>query len=106
MEGGVIVSTKSVALEGEVLPMVNDPPMAVDDNAPSGMVLIKLPALMEVTSTETVQEPGVPRFWAGTVPPVRDKVVPPATALTAVGFVTISAQFVVKFGTAAILRPV
>jgi hypothetical protein len=40
------------------------------------------PGVVEVTSIDTVHEPGVAPTWAGTVPPLNDKTVPPATAVT------------------------
>ena len=44
-------------------------------NVPAGMVLMRLPETLEVTAAVTVHEPGVPP-WAGTVPPINDRVVP------------------------------
>jgi len=41
-----------------------------------------LPGIVEVTFIVTVQDPGVIPDWAGTVPPLSDKVVVPATAAT------------------------
>jgi hypothetical protein len=57
MEGPRIRPTCSVALAGELLDTVPPPP--VDFRAPAGIVLIRLKGVEEVTSTETVQEPGV-----------------------------------------------
>lgn len=62
--------------------MVIDPPSPREDNAPAGIVLIKFPVVVEVTSTETVHEPGVTSCCAGTVPPLKDKVVAPGAAVT------------------------
>ena len=73
--------TFRVALAGLVLLML-DPPAPVALSAPTGIVLIKLPVVMEVTFTLTVQEPAVEPTWAGTVPPLRDKLVAPLTAVT------------------------
>jgi hypothetical protein len=71
--------TFNVALAGVVLEMITPPP--VELNAPAGMVLIRFPVVLEVTSIETVHDPGVDPDCAGTVPPLSDKVVPPAGAL-------------------------
>ena len=46
------------------------------------MVLIRFPAVVEVTLIETVHDPGVIPSWAGTVPPLNEKLVEPATAVT------------------------
>jgi hypothetical protein len=46
------------------------------------MVLIKLPVVTEVTLIFTVQDPAVEPDWAGTVPPLKLKVVDPGTAVT------------------------
>ncbi len=72
--------TFNVALAGVVLLMFVPPP--VELNAPAGIVLIKFPTVLEVTLIETVHDPGVAPDCAGTVPPDKDKVVPPAAALT------------------------
>ena len=40
--------------------------------APAGIVLTKLPDMLEVTSTATRQDPGVVFTWADTEPPTRD----------------------------------
>jgi hypothetical protein len=52
------------------------------DNSPEGMVLMRFPTAVEVTVTVTVQDPGVVPVCAGTVPPRRDNVADPATAVT------------------------
>jgi hypothetical protein len=57
MEGPRITLTCNVALAGEVLVIVTPPP--VDCRAPAGIVLIRFQALVDVTSTETVHEPGI-----------------------------------------------
>lgn len=72
--------TRKVALAGVVLVMV--PPSPDDVSAPAGIVLIKFPGVVEVTSTDTVHEPGVNWVWAGTVPWLNEKVVAPGTAAT------------------------
>ena len=78
--GGCILPTCNVALAGVVLVIV--PPLPVEVNAPAGIVLIRFPDVVEVTSTETVHEPGVVPAWAGTAPPLTDKEVAPAVACT------------------------
>ena len=78
--GDWIISTCKVALAGVVLVMVLPPPEEV--SAPAGIVLIRFPGIVEVTSTDTLHPPGVTLVWAGTVPPLNDKVVPPGTAVT------------------------
>lgn len=57
-------------------------PPPVELKAPTGMVLIRVPAVVEVTLTDTVHDPGVDPDWAGTVPPLKDMVVEPAAAVT------------------------
>jgi hypothetical protein len=79
-EGDRMPPTRKVALAGVVLVMA--PPSLEEVNAPAGIVLIRFPGVVEVTSTDTVHEPGVDPTWAGTVPPLKDKVVPPGTAVT------------------------
>jgi hypothetical protein len=54
---------------------------------------------MEVTLIDTVHDPGVVPDCAGTVPPLRDKVVPPAGALT------VPPQVLVKPAGLAMVRP-
>ena len=88
-EGAAIPVTFRVALAGLVLLMVVPPP--VELRAPTGIVLIKLPGVVEVTLTDTVHDPGVDPDWAGTVPPLNDKEVAPGTA------VTVPPQVLVKF---------
>jgi len=78
-EGTPAAETFRVALAGLVLLIVVPPP--VELRAPIGIVLIKFPGVVEVTLTDTVQEPGVDPDWAGTVPPLKDMVVVPATAV-------------------------
>lgn len=72
--------TFNVALAGVVLLMVVPPP--VEDRLPAGIVLMRLPVRVEVTLIEIVHDPGVDPDCAGTVPPVSDRVVLPAVALT------------------------
>jgi hypothetical protein len=79
-EGGLTPTTVNVALAGVVLVIETPPP--VELNSPAGIVLIKLPMVVEVTSIATVHSPGVMPTWAGTVPPLSDKVVVPGTAVT------------------------
>jgi len=73
--------TVSVALAGVVFVMETPPP--VELNALAGIVLIKLPTVVEVTSIPTVHSPGVIPTCAGTVPPLSDNVVVPGAAVTA-----------------------
>jgi hypothetical protein len=80
MVGGRTPPTCRVALAGSVFEMALPPPMA--DNSPDGMVLIRFPSAVEVTVTDTVQDPGIVPVCAGTVPPAKDNVVDPATAVT------------------------
>ena len=55
--GGRREATCNVALAGVVFVIVPPPPVPV--SPPAGMVLIKFPETMDVTSRETVQDPGV-----------------------------------------------
>lgn len=80
MEGIGLPATFKVALAGLVLVMLLPSPLEV--NAPAGMVLIRFPAVVEVTLIDTVHDPGVIPVWAGTVPPLNEKLVEPATAVT------------------------
>ena len=50
-------ATFNVALAGLVLVIVEPSPVEV--SAPAGMVLIRFPAVAEVTMIETVHDPGV-----------------------------------------------
>ena len=79
-DGTGIPATFKVALAGLVLVMIVPSPVEV--SAPAGMVLIRFPAVVEVTLIETVHDPGVMPSWAGTVAPFTDKVVEPAAAVT------------------------
>lgn len=79
-EGVGLPVTFRVALAGVVLLMFTPPP--VELNAPAGMVLIKFPTVAEVTLIDTVHDPGVVPDCEGTIPPLKDKLVPPAGALT------------------------
>jgi hypothetical protein len=79
-EGTPAAVTFSVALAGLVLLMFVPPP--VELKAPTGMVLIRVPAVADVTLTDTVHDPGVDPDWAGTVPPLKEMVVEPAAAVT------------------------
>ena len=80
IEGIRLTATFKVALAGLVLVMFEPSPVEV--SAPTGMVLIRFPAVVEVTKRETVQDPGVIASWAGTLPPLNEIVVEPATAVT------------------------
>jgi hypothetical protein len=79
-DGAVVPVTFRVALAGLVLVMFVPPP--VDVRAPTGIVLIRLPGVVEVTLMDTVHLPAVVPVWAGTVPPLREKVDEPAVAVT------------------------
>lgn len=81
-DGASTVLTLKVALAGVTFVMVSAPPLAVAVNAPTGMLLTRLPGMVDVTSTETVHEPCTAPLCAGTVPPLSASVVPPATAVT------------------------
>ncbi len=78
-DGSEMPATFKVALAGLVLVMIVPSPVEV--NAPAGMVLIRFPAVVEVTLIETVHDPGVIPSWAGTVALFTDKVVEPAAAV-------------------------
>jgi hypothetical protein len=80
IEGTPAAVTFRVALAGLVL--LIDVPPPVELKAPTGIVLILVPGVVDVTLTETVQDPGVEPDWAGTVPPLKDMVVEPAGAVT------------------------
>ena len=84
-EGGVTATTVKVALAGVVLVTATGvpPSFPVDTRLFVGMVLIKLPVVVEVTFTSTKHSPGVAPTWAGTVPPLNDKAVVLGTATTA-----------------------
>ena len=62
--------------------MVTVSPLPLDDSAFLGIVLIKFPIVVDVTSMPTVQDPGVGPVCAGTVPPLSERVVPPLCAET------------------------
>ena len=79
-EGGKTVVTCRVALAGVVF-ATKFPRLSVAVEPPAGMVLMRLPAVVDVISTATVQDPFVLTL-AGTVPPLKEMLVPPATALT------------------------
>jgi hypothetical protein len=79
-EGGFASITISVALAGVVFVIETPPP--VELNSLAGIVLIRLPRVVEVTLIPTVQSPGVVPTCAGTVPPLNDSVVVPLTAVT------------------------
>ena len=96
-EGGKVPLTFRVALAGVVFVIFVPPP--VELNEPAGMVLIRFPVVDDVTLIETVQDPGVDPIWAGTVPPLKDRVVEPATAVTE------PPQELVKPTGLAIMRP-
>jgi hypothetical protein len=78
--GDAIPTVVTVALAGVVFVIENPPP--VELNALAGMVLIKFPSVVEVTSIPTVHSPGVAPTCAGTVPPLSDRVAAPGTAVT------------------------
>lgn len=80
IDGAKTVLTVKVALAG--VELVMEPPLPEPLKVPAGIVFTRLPGVVEVTSTDTVQEPGVLPDWAGTVPPFRARVVPPAVAKT------------------------
>ena len=80
IKGIGLPATFRVALAGPVFVMFEPAPVEV--NAPAGMVLIRFPAVVEVTLIETVHDPGVIPSWTGTVAPFTDKVVEPAAAVT------------------------
>jgi len=78
---GVATSTTvTVALAGVVFVIETPPP--VELSVLAGIVLIKFPRVVEVTSIPTVHSPGIAPTCAGTVPPARDNVVVPGTAVT------------------------
>lgn len=79
-EGTGVPVTFKVALAGVVLVMFAPPPVEV--SSPAGIVLIRLSTAVAVTLTDTVHDPGVVPDCAGTVPPLRDRFVPPTDALT------------------------
>lgn len=79
-EGEFTPITVNVALDGVVFVIEAPPP--VELKAFAGIVLIRLPRVVEVTSIVTVQSPGTALTCAGTVPPLRDSVVVPGTAVT------------------------
>jgi len=56
-------------------------PPPVEFKAPTGILLIRVPAVVEVTLTDTVHDPGVDPDWAGTVPPLKEMEVEPAAAV-------------------------
>ena len=70
----------SVALAGVVFVIEFPPP--VELKLLAGIVLIRLPRVVEVTSIPTVHSPGVLPTCAGTVPPLKDNVVVPGMAVT------------------------
>jgi hypothetical protein len=80
MEGIGVPATFKVALAELVLVILTPSPVEV--NAPAGMVLIRFPAVVEVTLRETVHDPGAISTWAGTVPPLNENLVEPAVAVT------------------------
>jgi hypothetical protein len=80
IEGLGLPVTFNVALAGVVLEILS--PSPVELSAPAGIVLMRLLGVEEVTLTDTVHDPGVDPDCAGTVPPLRDRVVPPAAAFT------------------------
>ena len=79
--GGMIVVTCKVALAGVVF-VAKFPEPSVAVTVPAGMLLIKLPAVVDVTFTVRVHCPFVLPTLAGTIPPLKEMLVPPTTALT------------------------
>jgi hypothetical protein len=77
--------------------MFSPPP--VELRAPAGIRLIRFPTVVDVTLTDTVQRPGVVPTCAGTVPPLKEKEVAPAFA------VTVPPQEFETFGLLAMLNP-
>jgi hypothetical protein len=75
-EGGWTALICRVALAGVVFVTEIVPVGSVETNVFAGRVFTWLPAIVDVTFTVTVQEPGVLPTWAGTVPPRRDNTVP------------------------------
>lgn len=80
-EGPGIPLTLRLALAGVVL-VIEMPPGPVEFNVSAGIRLIRVSATVEVTLIVTVHDPGVEPAWAGTVPPLREKLVPPGGAVT------------------------
>ena len=82
-EGGSTAATWSVALAGSSLVIGTMVPLSSPDevNSLAGMVLIKFPGVVEVTATVTVQDPGEPPLWRGTVPPFNWKDVSPGESM-------------------------
>jgi hypothetical protein len=97
ISGGKTALTRNVALAGVVFVMVPPPPVPV--NVPAGMVFIRLPEVIEVTSIETVHEPGTTPTCGGTVPPLNEKEALPA------GAITMPSQVLVKFTGFAMKMP-
>ena len=69
--------TVMVALAGVVLEIVTGVPLSLPlaFKVLVGIVLIKLPIVVDVTLISTKHSPGVAPTWAGTDPPLKDKVV-------------------------------
>ena len=85
IEGEAMPIMVRVALDGLVFVIETTPPefnCPVERNSLAGIVLIRLPTVVDVTSMETVQSPGVPSTCGGTVPPLNDSMVVPGTAVT------------------------
>ena len=61
--------------------------------------MIRLPGVVDVTSTDIVQEPGVEPTWAATVPPLKEMVVVPVLAMT------MPPHVLSRFEGVAILKP-
>lgn len=81
-EGDWTTPTRRVALAGVVFVTVIAPLGSVEVNPPAGIVLMRLPGVVEVTSMDTVHDPGDTPACAGTMPPLKDRVVVPETAVT------------------------
>ncbi len=96
-EGGWTLFICSVALAGVVLVTGTVPVGSVECNVLAGIVLTWFPAIVDVTFTVTVQEPGVIPTWAGTVPPMRERVVPTIVTTPPQVFVVFGGTATFKF---------
>lgn len=97
-EGGNTAETCSVALAGSVLVILTGVPPSspTEVNSPGGMVLIRLPGVVDVTVNDTVHSPGTAPTWAGTVPPFNLKYVAPGASATKESSVTVPPQVLDK----------
>jgi hypothetical protein len=80
IDGGPGWITIKEAVAGLALVTVPPPPLAV--KLLIVLVTVMVVALTPVILTVTVHEPGVEPVWAGTVPPAKEMVDVPATAVT------------------------